>query len=124
MPDITVRNWNNKELRTLELDEAVFGYPMKPHLVYEAVCAHRAGGRGGHHKVKNRVEVSGGTRKVWRQKGTGRARVGENRSPLWRHGGTVHGPSPRSYAWAMPKRMRRKPSGWIGTESCGKKEVA
>jgi large subunit ribosomal protein L4 len=107
MPEIAVRNWKNETLRTIALDPAVFDYPMKPHLVYEAVCAYRAGGRRGTHKTKNRVEVSGGTRKLWRQKGTGRARMGDNRSPLWRHGGTVQGPTPRDYAWAMPKRMRR-----------------
>ncbi len=107
MPKIPVLNWQNKQVRTLDLDAAVFDFPMKGHLVYEAVCAHRAGGRRGTHKVKNRVEVSGGTRKVWRQKGTGRARVGDNRSPLWRHGGTVHGPTPRDYSWSFPKRKRR-----------------
>ena len=107
MPKISVLNWKNKKIRTLDLDAAVFDLPMKGHLVYEAVCAHRAGGRRGTHKVKNRVEVSGGSRKVWRQKGTGRARVGDNRSPLWRHGGTVHGPRPRDYSWNFPKRMRR-----------------
>ena len=107
MPEITVRDWKNKTLRKLDLDAAVFDYPMKQHLVYEAVCAYRDGGRRGTAKTKNRTEISGGTRKLWRQKGTGRARVGDNRSPLWRHGGTAHGPSPRSYAWGMPKRMRR-----------------
>ncbi len=107
MPKISVMNWKNEKVRDLDLDEAVFDYPMKNHLVYEAVCAHRAGGRRGTHKVKNRKEVSGGTKKVWRQKGTGRARVGDNRSPLWRHGGTVHGPRPRDYSWSFPKRKRR-----------------
>ncbi len=107
MPKIKVQDWKNKTVRTLELDAAVFDYPMKGHLVYEAVCAHRAGGRRGTHKTKNRVDVSGGTRKPWRQKGTGRARAGDNRSPLWRHGGTVHGPVPRDYSWNFPKQMRR-----------------
>jgi len=107
MPEITVRNWKNEALRTIEVDAAVFDYPEKPHLVYEAVCAYQAGGRAGTHKTKNRKDVSGGTRKLWRQKGTGRARVGDNRSPLWRHGGTVHGPVPRSYDWRFPKKMRR-----------------
>jgi large subunit ribosomal protein L4 len=107
MPEIRVRNWKNETLRTLSLDADVFECPMKQHLVHEAVCAHRAGGRRGTHKVKNRVEVSGGTRKIWRQKGTGRARVGDNRSPIWRHGGTAHGPSPRDYSIAFPKRKRR-----------------
>jgi len=106
MPEITVRNWNNEAVRTLVLDDAVFDYPLKKHLVYEAVCAYRDAGRRGTHKAKNRVEVSGGTRKMWRQKGTGRARCGDNRSPLWRHGGTVHGPSPRNYAWSFPRKMR------------------
>jgi large subunit ribosomal protein L4 len=107
MPQIEVKDWKNATVRTRELDPAVFEYPMKEHLVYEAVCAYRDGGRRGTHKVKNRVEVSGGTRKLWRQKGTGRARTGDNRSPLWRHGGVVHGPTPRDYSWRLPKRMRR-----------------
>ena len=107
MPEIEVRNWKNETLRKLALDTVVFDYPLKEHLIYEAVLAYQAAGRRGTHKVKNRVEVSGGTRKMWRQKGTGRARSGDNRSPLWRHGGTVHGPSPRDYSWGFPKRMRR-----------------
>ena len=96
-------NWKNKTVRTLELDPEVFDYPLKQHLIYEAVWPTRPAGRRGTHKTKNRVEVSGGTRKVWRQKGTGRARVGDNRSPLWRHGGTVHGPQPRDYSWNFPQ---------------------
>jgi large subunit ribosomal protein L4 len=107
MSQISIRDWNNKEVRTLDLDPQVFDYPLKQHLLYEAVLAYRAAGRRGTHKTKNRVEVSGGTRKLWRQKGTGRARMGDNRSPLWRHGGTVHGPRPRDYSWNFPKRMRR-----------------
>ncbi len=107
MAQITVRNWNNETMRTLELDDAVFAYPLKEHLIYEAVCAYRAEARRGTHKVKNRTEVSGGTKKLWKQKHTGRARVGDNRSPLWRHGGTVHGPVPRDYGWDFPKKMRR-----------------
>ena len=107
MSEISVRNWKNEEVRTLELSPDVFEYPLKEHLVYEAVLAYQAAGRRGTHKTKNRVEVSGGTRKLWRQKHTGRARVGDNRSPLWRHGGTVHGPTPRDYSWNFPKKMRR-----------------
>ena len=107
MPEIAVQNWKKKTLRTLELDEAVFDYPLKQHLIYEAVLAYQAAGRSGTHKTKNRIEVSGGTRKLWRQKGTGRARMGDNRSPLWRHGGTTHGPQPRDYSWRLPKKMRR-----------------
>jgi large subunit ribosomal protein L4 len=107
MPEISVRNWKNEPLRTMELDAVVFDYPLKEHLIYEAVLAYQAAGRSGTHKTKNRVDVSGGTRKLWRQKHTGRARVGDNRSPLWRHGGVAHGPLPRDYSWKMPKKMRR-----------------
>jgi large subunit ribosomal protein L4 len=107
MPEIEVRNWKNEAVRSVELDPAVFDYPLKKHLIFEAVLAYRDAGRAGTHKAKNRVEVSGGTRKLWKQKHTGRARMGDNRSPLWRHGGTVHGPQPRDYSWNFPKRMRR-----------------
>ena len=107
MPQIDVQDWKKKKLRTLELDPAVFDYPLKEHLLYEAVLAYRAAGRSGTAATKNRNAVSGGTRKLWRQKGTGRARVGDNRSPLWRHGGTAHGPVPRDYSWSFPKKMRR-----------------
>ncbi len=107
MAQVPVLNWNRETVRTLELPDAVFTYPSKEHLVYETVCAYRAAGRAGTHKTKNRSEVSGGTRKLWKQKHTGRARMGDNRSPLWRHGGTVFGPRPRDYAWDLPKKMRR-----------------
>lgn len=107
MQTITVRNWKNEPLHSLEVTEAVLGYPLKRHLIYEAVCAFRAAGRSGTHKTKNRSEVSGGTKKLWKQKHTGRARMGDNRSPIWRHGGTVFGPVPRDYSWRFPKRMRR-----------------
>ncbi len=107
MAEITVRNWKNEAVRSLELADEVFAYPLKEHLIYEAVCAYRAGGRRGTHKAKNRSEVSGGTKKLWKQKHTGRARMGDNRSPLWRHGGTVQGPVPRDYSWGFPRQMRR-----------------
>jgi large subunit ribosomal protein L4 len=107
MAQIAVRDWKNKTLRTIELDDAVFGYPLKEHLIYEAVCAYRARGRAGTHKTKNRIEVSGGTKKLWKQKHTGRARMGDNRSPLWRHGGTIQGPVPRDYSWGFSVAMRR-----------------
>lgn len=106
MAEIMVRNWRNEAVRSLVLDDALVSYPLKEHLIYEAVCAYQAAARRGTHKTKNRTEVSGGTKKLWRQKHTGRARMGDNRSPLWRHGGTVQGPVPRSYAWDFPKRMR------------------
>ena len=107
MPELAVRDWSNKQVRSIALDPAIFDYPLKQHLIYEAVLAYRAAGRAGTHKTKNRVEVSGGTKKLWKQKHTGRARMGDNRSPLWRHGGTVHGPVPRDYDFRLPKRMRR-----------------
>lgn len=107
MAEIPVKDWNNKTLRTVEVPDAIADYPLKEHLIYEAVCAYRAGGRAGTHKTKNRVEVSGGTKKLWKQKHTGRARMGDNRSPLWRHGGTIQGPTPRDYAWKLPAAMRR-----------------
>jgi len=95
---VAVKNLDNQVVREIELPEAVFAYPFKAHLIHVAVEAYRAGLRAGTHKVKNRGEVSGSNRKPWKQKGTGRARAGEARSPLWRKGGTVHGPRPRSYA--------------------------
>ncbi len=79
---------------------------MNHHLLYEAVKQYRAGGRAGTAITKNRANVSGSGRKPWRQKGTGRARVGEIRTPLWRHGGTVFGPVPRDYSYSMPKKAR------------------
>jgi large subunit ribosomal protein L4 len=106
MAKLAVRNWKNETVRTIVLDDELFDDPLREHLIWEAVCAHQAGARSGTHKTKNRREVSGGTKKLWRQKGTGRARMGDTRSPLWRHGGTVHGPQPRDYAWSFPKRMR------------------
>jgi large subunit ribosomal protein L4 len=107
MAEIVVRNWDNQTVLTLKLDDGVFGYPYKEHHIHEAMCAFRAAGRRGTHKTKNRSEVSGGTRKLWKQKHTGRARMGDTRSPLWRHGGTVFGPQPRDYAWHFPRQMRR-----------------
>jgi large subunit ribosomal protein L4 len=84
----------------------VFATPVNEHLLYEAVKQYRAGARRGTHMTKNRALVSGSGKKPWRQKGTGRARVGETRNPLWRHGGTVFGPSPRDYSYSMPKKAR------------------
>jgi large subunit ribosomal protein L4 len=107
MPEIPVFNWERQKVGTVELPDSLAAYPLKEHLIYEAVSAYRAAARAGTHKTKNRSEVSGGTRKLWRQKHTGRARMGDNRSPLWRHGGTVFGPQPRDYAWNFPKKMRR-----------------
>jgi large subunit ribosomal protein L4 len=106
MSAVQVRNLKNEELRSFELPEMVFAYPAKPHLVYEAVCHYRAVARAGTHSTRNRVDVAGGGRKPYAQKKTGRARAGSTRSPLWRGGGTVHGPKPRNYGYNFPKRMR------------------
>jgi large subunit ribosomal protein L4 len=106
MSQVPVKNLKNEELRNLELPEGVFGYAAKPHLVYEAVCHYRAVGRAGSHATKNRTVVAGGGRKPWRQKKTGRSRHGSIRSPLWRGGGTIHGPEPRDHGYRMPRRMR------------------
>ena len=104
---IPVKNLNNEEVREIELPEKVFAYPYKEHLIHLAVQAVMAAARRGTHKTKVRSEVSGSGRKLWRQKGTGRARVGSIRTPLWRKGGTVHGPQPRSYDKKMSTREKR-----------------
>lgn len=104
---IEVKNLNNEKVKEIELSESVFEYPYREHLIYLAVEAVRAAGRRGTHKVKGRDEVRGSGRKPWKQKGTGRARVGSIRSPLWRKGGTVHGPSPRSYKKRLSPREKR-----------------
>jgi len=96
----------NKKVREVPLSPEVFGGKVNTHLLYEAVKQYRAGGRRGTHMTKNRALVSGTGKKPWKQKGTGRARVGEARNPLWRHGGTVFGPQPRDYSYDMPKKAR------------------
>ena len=106
MPEMAVKNLGNKELRQFTLAEGVFNYPSKPYLVHEAVCHHLAAARAGTHSTKTRKEVSGGGKKPWKQKKTGRARAGSSRSPLWRGGGTVQGPKPRDYDYAFPRRKR------------------
>ncbi len=107
MPDLGVKNWQNEVVGQVELSETVFNAPLNRALIYGAVRWFRAGQRAGTASTKTRDEVSGAGKKLWRQKGTGRARIGSLRSPVWRHGGTVHGPQPRSYAYGMPKKMRR-----------------
>lgn len=98
---IAVRNFENQEIRQLELPDDIFSYPYKQHLIHTAVQAHLAGMRAGTHSTKVRSEVAGSGRKLWKQKGTGRARMGSARSPIWRKGGTVHGPRPRDYSKAL-----------------------
>jgi large subunit ribosomal protein L4 len=105
-PKVPVLNTDNETVREIQLSPTVFAGRVNGHLVYEAVKHYRAGGRRGTHKTKTRGEVAGSGRKPWRQKGTGRARVGEARTPLWRHGGTVFGPQPRDYSYSMPKKAR------------------
>jgi large subunit ribosomal protein L4 len=95
---LDVRNWDNEVVGSIELPQEVFSYPSRPHLVYEVVKAYLAGLRSGTHATKTRSMVSGGGKKPWKQKGTGRSRHGSIRSPLWRHGATTFGPQPRSYA--------------------------
>lgn len=107
MPEIAVKSMKNDTLKEISISEEIFSYPLKEHLIYEAVHHYRASGRSGSACTKNRIEVHGGGRKPWRQKGTGRARVGTIRSPLWRGGGIVFGPKPRDYSYHMPKKMIR-----------------
>jgi large subunit ribosomal protein L4 len=103
---VEVVNARNEKVNDLILHPEVFRTKVNQHLLYEAVKQYRAGARAGTHATKNRALVSGSGKKPWRQKGTGRARVGEIRTPLWRHGGTVFGPQPRDYSYAMPKKAR------------------
>lgn len=105
MPVVDVKNLDGETVGQLELADDVFGAKVNEHLLHEAVRHRLAGDRAGTHKTKDKSEVSGSGKKLWKQKGTGRARVGSIRSPLWRHGGTVHGPVPRSYDYALPKKM-------------------
>jgi large subunit ribosomal protein L4 len=98
---ITVKNLQNKKVREIELPESISSYPYKEHLIHTAVQAYLAGLRAGTHKTKTRGEVRGSGKKLWKQKGTGRARIGSIRSPLWRKGGTLFGPVPRSYEKAL-----------------------
>jgi large subunit ribosomal protein L4 len=105
MPSVNVIDLNNATVGSLELSDAVFGAEVNEHLLYEAVRHYMAGQRRGTAATKTRHEVSGSGKKLWKQKGTGRARMGSIRSPLWRHGGTVHGPQPRSYAYNLPRKM-------------------
>src|SRR6202142_1736707 len=105
MPVADVMNLEGKKVGQIELADDVFGVKVNQDLLHEAVRHHLAGEHAGTHKTKDKSEVSGSGKKLWKQKGTGRARVGSIRSPLWRHGGTVHGPTPRSYDYALPKKM-------------------
>jgi len=107
MLKIKVKNIHSDDVSEMDLPENIFNYPLKEHLIYEAVKNYRANQRQGTAATKTRGKVSGSGRKPWRQKGTGRARVGSTRSPLWRSGGTVFGPQPRDYSYRMPRKARR-----------------
>ena len=107
MPTVKVRNLKNEEVGDLELSDAVFGVPFNEPLVHAAVRNFMANGRQGSSATKTRGDVSGAGRKLWKQKGTGRARIASLRSPLWKGGGNVHGPQPRDWSYNMPKKMRR-----------------
>ena len=105
MPLVDVKNLEGKKVGQIELADDVFAAKVNAHLLHETVRHFLAGERAGTHKTKDKSEVAGSGKKLWRQKGTGRARIGSVRSPLWRHGGTVHGPVPRSYEYALPQKM-------------------
>ena len=106
MPVLEVKNLQNEPVGQLELKDEVFGVELKETLIWEAVRHYMACGRRGTHATKTRGEVSGSNKKPWRQKGTGRARHGQTRTPLWRHGGTVFGPQPRDYSYNFPQKKR------------------
>ncbi len=104
---VQVLDQSGKPVEEMSVPEEVFNYPVKSHLVYETVVNYLANQRQGTASTKTRAEVSGGGRKPWRQKGTGRARAGSNRSPLWRHGGTTFGPKPRDYSYELPRKAKK-----------------
>ena len=107
MPTVKVRNLKNKEVGEVTLLDAVFGVELNEALIHAAVMNYQANGRQGTSATKTRGNVSGSGRKLWKQKGTGRARIASIRSPLWKGGGNVHGPQPRDWSYQMPKKMRR-----------------
>ncbi|PID74306.1 MAG: 50S ribosomal protein L4 [Desulfobacterales bacterium] len=108
MSTVNVVNTSNESVGELELSDAVFNREVKEYILHEVVRMQRAARRSGNASTKNRVEVSGGGRKPWRQKGTGRARSGTRTSPLWRGGGCAFGPKPRSYAFKVNRKVRRQ----------------
>jgi len=107
VPKVALYNVAGQQIGDIELSDAVFGIEPNRYVLFDAVQMQRASLRLGTHKVKGRSEVSGGGRKPWRQKGTGRARQGSIRAPQWKGGGVVFGPTPRSYAYKLPKKVRR-----------------
>ena len=106
MPTVDVVDLSNQKVGEVELADAVFGAEINKALLYEAVRHSQAALRSGTVKTKVRGMVAGSGKKLWKQKGTGRARIGSIRSPIWRHGGTVHGPQPRDYSYNLPRKMQ------------------
>jgi len=106
MPTVDVYNIQKEKVGELDLKDEIFGVEVKGHLLHEVVTWQLACRRAGSASTKSRGEVKGGGRKPWRQKGTGRARAGSNRSPLWKGGGVIFGPKPRSYAYTLPKKIK------------------
>jgi large subunit ribosomal protein L4 len=104
---IDVVNSENKKVGSIELSDEAFGGRVNGAVIWESVVHSNAAARRGTHMTKNRALVSGSGRKPWKQKGTGRARIGSIRNPIWRHGGTVFGPQPRSYDFALPRKVKR-----------------
>ncbi len=107
MPKVALYNMRGEQIGDIDLNDGVFGIEPNEDVVYEFVKMQLANKRVGTACTKTRAEVSGGGKKPWRQKGTGRARVGSTRNPIWRHGGTVFGPKPRSYEYTLPRKVRR-----------------
>jgi large subunit ribosomal protein L4 len=107
MPTVKVRNLKNEEVGEVELSDAVFGAPLNEALIHAAVRNFMANARQGTSATKTRGDVSGSGRKLWKQKGTGRARIASLRSPLWKGGGNTHGPQPRDWSYNMPRKMRQ-----------------
>lgn len=107
MPRVAVYNMQGSQVGELELNDDIFGVEINTHLLHQAVVSNQASMRRGTHATKTRAMVSGGGKKPWRQKGTGRARVGSSRNPVWTKGGVAFGPHPRDYGFKMPKKTRR-----------------
>jgi large subunit ribosomal protein L4 len=107
MPTVDVYNIDRTVVGQLELSDSIFAVPVKPHVMHEVVLYQLAKRRAGTVQTKGRSDVAGGGKKPWRQKGTGRARAGTSRSPIWRGGGTIHGPHPRSYDMRVSKKVRK-----------------
>src|SRR5436309_10094141 len=116
MPTTKVLDLTSKEVGDIELPDVVFDVPLNEPLIHEAVRSFLANRRAGTSATKTRGDVSGAGRKLWRQKGTGRARIASLRSPLWKGGGNVHGPQPRDWSYNLPKKMRKKAMSSVVSE--------